>query len=399
MKWRLIHQWLRQRLTLRLRLALGVSALLLAVNVGLALFINAALAVAVPSSTQVMVFPIPLPADEIGRTTPSPPVRPVEVTPQAPLAALSSQAPLAPERILQQARGISMIGLGLAAVLGGITAYWLSGHALRPVGDLVRAVQQINADTLGHHLAFEGPQDELKALADAFNTMLNRLQRAFEQQSRFVADAAHELRTPLATMRANLEVILADAQAGLEDYREASTAQERSLTRLERLVDDLLLLAQGERGIAKGEVALGPLVEEVLLNLTPLAAERQVALRFSGSQELILYGNEPLLARALSNLVENGIHYNRPAGEVNVILSQEGAWAVIKVADTGIGIPPEEQRHIFERFYRADRSRSRHKGAGLGLSIVAHIVHLHAGTIQVESTPGVGSTFTMRLPL
>jgi signal transduction histidine kinase len=183
-----------------------------------------------------------------------------------------------------------MIGLGLAAVIGGITAYWLAGRALRPVGDLVWAVQQINADTLSHHLAFEGPQDELKALADAFNTMLNRLQRAFEQQSRFVADAAHELRTPLATMRANLEVIFADAQARLEDYREASTVQERSLTPLERLVDDLLLLAQGERGIAKGEVALGPLVEEVLLNLTPLAAERQVALRFSGSRELILLG-------------------------------------------------------------------------------------------------------------
>ena len=285
------------------------------------------------------------------------------------------------------------------SVLGGIGAYWLAGHMLRPLRQISQTAQRISADTLNTRLALDGPEDELKELADAFDAMLDRLERVFEQQGRFVADVAHELRTPLTTLRTNLEIVHADPNATLEDYREMATTLERALTWLERLVADLLLLAQEETEVVREEVALGPLLEDVLLDFKSLADEHQVTLRLGGEIEMLVRGDEPLLVRAFSNLIENGIRYNRLGGEVEVTLKQVDGWAVINVADTGVGISPEEQVHIFDRFYRVDRSRARHKGGtGLGLAIVTYLVQRHGGTVQVESTPGVGSTFTVRLP-
>jgi two-component system sensor histidine kinase ArlS len=301
---------------------------------------------------------------------------------------------------LRQVLLISVIGVALAVGLGSVGAYWLAGQALRPVRDLSRTIRRINAKELDARIALEGPDDEIRALAGAFDNVLARLERAFEQQDRFVGDAAHELRTPLTTLRTNLDVVCADPDATLDDYREMSLALERTLTRLERLVADLLLLARDEKLMTRGEVSLGPLLEEVQLDLDPLADERQVSLRLNGEVGITVRGDGRLLATAFANLVENGIRYNYPGGEVVVHLQREERWAVVSVTDTGVGISEEDQAHIFNRFYRADRSRSQHRGgAGLGLSIVTHVVEQHGGQVQVESGPGVGSTFTVRLPL
>lgn len=229
--------------------------------------------------------------------------------------------------------------------------------------------------------------------------MMERLERAFEQQSRFAADAAHELRTPLASLRTNLEVVRSDPHATLADYREMASALERALERLERLVDDLLLLARGEKDVRAEPVYLEVLIGNVIQELEPLAQSHKVSLHHKVADEVILEADPLLLARAISNLVENGIRYNHPGGSVTVTGRREEKSVVVSVEDTGTGIPPEEQAHIFDRFYRVDRSRARHRGgSGLGLSIAAHIVQLHGGHIQVASTPGAGSTFTIWLP-
>ncbi|MCL0099147.1 HAMP domain-containing protein, partial [Dehalococcoidia bacterium] len=213
---------------------------------------------------------------------------------------------------------ISLIGLGLILSLGGVGSYWLAGRALRPIQQLAQAASEIDAKRLDTRLNLTGPEDELTQLAATFDAMMDRLEAAFEQQGRFVADAAHELRTPLATLRASLDVVRADPNATIEDYQSMSAAVEHALTRLQRLVDDLLLLATEEHIPPDSAIAIEPILEEVMLDLKPLASEQSVSLRLTGASDLMARGDATLLARVFQNLIENGIRYNREGGEVVV---------------------------------------------------------------------------------
>jgi len=396
---RSIRHWVERRLTLRLRLALWSAALLLGVSLALVVFINSIAQMAVPRAVVVPLLaspPSPHPAGS-GQLTPVPFEAPV-VAPGVVVKGITVHQ--VQRATLRQVLLISVVGVVLMIGLGSVGAYWQAGQALRPVRELSRAVSQIDVGALDKRLAFQGPDDEIKVLAEAFDALLDRLERAFDQQSRFASDAAHELRTPLATLRTNLEIIQANPEAMPDDYVQMSATLERTLTRLEHLVANLLLLTRDEQHLAREALFLWPLLEEVLLEMKPLADVHSVGLRLDGQTEVVVNGDGPLLASAFGNLIENGIYYNHPGGAVTVTLGQEGRWAVVTVADSGIGISEEEQAHIFDRFYRADHSRSRYRdGAGLGLSLVAHIVQLHGGEVQVESTPGVGSTFTIRLPM
>lgn len=387
-------------LTLRRRLALWAFGLLLVLGLSLTAYINIMVPIRVPQAISevitVELVPTPHPVNEpLLPTAPLPPL----ALPSEP----QEVAPLSVEQIqgiaLREVRLISLIGVGVFALLGAVGAYWIAQQALRPVKHLTCRVREIGAETLDRRLALEGPPDEVKELADAFDHMLERLEQAFEQQSRFVADAAHELRTPLATLRANLEVIRQDPNATLSDYSEMAGVLERTLSRMERLVEDLLLLAKGEKDIHREVINLEVLLSEAVDEMRPLAQTHHVTLSLEGTGELAVRADASLLIRAVANLVENGIRYNRPGGSVTVAAYREDEDIVIRVMDTGVGIPPEDLPHIFERFYRVDRSRARHRGgAGLGLSITARIVELHGGRIEVESTLGLGSTFTIRLP-
>lgn len=386
--------WLRKkrRLPLRIRLALWSGLLVLLLSFVLLLFVN---------WVAISAFP------RIVRGNLAPQIRAAYLQ-QAnntahPLALrkhnLHITNPLE-DALLLELRSISLIGLGLVTLTGGVSAYFVAGFTLRPVRNVSKAAQRISANTLNTRLALDGPRDEVKELADTFDAMLGRLEQTFDQQSRFVGDVAHELRTPLASLRTNLEVVTADECATLDDYREMADAQERALTRLEGVVADLLILAKSEQPLAHTSVSLVSLLEEVISDLEQKASERDVTLRLVSAPEIVLPGNESLLARVFSNLIENGINYNVSGGEVFVTLDRKECWAVINISDTGPGIASEVQPHIFDRFYRADGSRSRHTGgAGLGLSIVTAIVQQHGGQVGVTSAPDMGSTFTVLLPL
>ena len=394
-KWRTARQ-----ISLRLRLALWSGGLLLLGSVGLVLFIDLATPKIRPPGTAIII-PRTVTANSSDAQTSihtvATSIHTVAIGRGEDQTTASTINPSSdPQQITTyQIRLASFLGLGLVIVLGGIGAYWLAGRTLLPVRAVSRAAQQIGPANLDTRLALEGPDDEVRDLAIAFDGMLDRLQRSFGQQERFVADAAHELRTPLATLRTTIDVVRAQPNiAG--DQRALTDTFERQLTRIERLVADLLLLAREDAPLIREELIIGVLLDEVVSQLQPIAADCGIALSpATGAIETVVAGDEPLLARVFANLVENALR----CGAVMLTVTAEGTWLSVAVADTGIGIPPEDQEHIFDRFFRSDRSRARHRGgAGLGLAIVADVVRRHNGRITLESYLGRGSTFTVTLP-
>ncbi len=208
------------------------------------------------------------------------------------------------------------------------------------------------------------------------------------------------MRTPLAILRTNLEVVRSDPGATIRDYRDMSATLDRTLARLERLTSDLLTLSRGEGPIDAAPVPLEHLVQGIISDLQPLALTSQILLRQDLVRNVTVGGDEELLRRAVGNVIENGIRYNRPGGEVAIGMRPEELRAVISVADTGIGIPKESQARVFEPFHRVGQARDRRRGgAGLGLAMTNEIVRRHGGTIRLESCPDEGSTFTIALPL
>jgi signal transduction histidine kinase len=384
-------------LTLHWRLTLWTTGLLLVMGTGLVVLINSLAVTRLPQAVQVYILEETAVPEEASMqvTTPGPEITPMHDDLEEVLTVERYQ-----EITIRELRVVSLIGVGFFTLIGAVGAYWITRQGLHPVRRLSRMVQQVRAETLDQRLSIEGPQDEVKELAEAFDEMLARLERSFEVQSRFIGDAAHELRTPLATLRTNLEVIQLDPNATLEDYRQVGIVLERSVAKLERLVEDLLLLTSGDEEMELEPTELGILLAEVVHDYQSFAQSYQVELNLEVENELVLPICTPLFARAVSNLIENGVRYNQPGGSVDIILRLKASNALINIKDTGVGIPAEDLPYIFDRFYRLDRSRSRHKGgAGLGLSITAHIVRLHGGQIEVKSSPGRGSTFSIRLPI
>lgn len=382
-------------LTLSQRLMLWVALLLILLGFGEAWLISRLTDIRVPQKIETVV----LAATTLPPTGSSDAVS-TELAPVPSAEQPPASTDVLQETVLSEVRLISLVMAGMFAVIGVLGAYVISRTALRPLKSLSQTVKDIQADSLDQRLSLKGPEDEVKELADSFDRMLARLERAFDQQGEFVADAAHELRTPLATLRTQLEVIQQDSNATLSDYREMGATLIMMLDRLDRLTEDLLLLAKGEKQITREPVNLEVLLTEVIHELTPLAQASQVRLRLQMTEEIVLPADSRLLSRAVSNLVENGIRYNHPGGTVTVQADFQGNRLAIRVEDTGIGITESDLALIFERFYRVDRARDRNRGgSGLGLAISDHIVQLHGGEIRVSSTPGEGSSFTLWLPV
>jgi signal transduction histidine kinase len=296
-------------------------------------------------------------------------------------------------------------GLLVLVVVGAVgvaAAYFLAGRVLRPLQQITSAAQRLSAEQLDARIALPGPEDELKRLADTFDAMLDRLQASFEAQRRFVADASHELRTPLAVMRTEVDVALADPEAGVEDLRAAALVVRDATMRADRLVDSLLLLARSDRLSVDGL----PVTERVeLSDMCALAAsavqaeaeQRRIVVTSSYAPAPVL-GDRGLLERLAGNLVENGVRHNVDGGWVRVDTGTVDDRSRLQVMSTGPVVDPTELPRLFEPFRRSGTARTSRRGAGLGLSIVRAVATVHGGTVTAEARPGGGLTVTVDLP-
>ena len=301
---------------------------------------------------------------------------------------------------LARLRYFSILGFFSLALGGVAIGSYAADRALRPITDMAAVARRIGSHNLKERIALEGADDELKQLADSFDDMVDRLDTAFVQQRQFVADASHELRTPLTALQLTIDGVRSDPSATETDYREVAEAAAATTARMRRLVEDLLALAERDQPPPHTMVALSSLAESVVDEMEPLAAQRGISVGSAVPGSAVAFGDQLSLRRALTNLVENAIRYNRAGGHVMVeaAAAPPGHVAVV-VRDDGIGIPPEGLPHVFDRFYRVDKSRSRAEGgSGLGLSIVAKIAREHGGHVDVESEVGKGTRFVITLP-
>jgi two-component system OmpR family sensor kinase len=301
---------------------------------------------------------------------------------------------------LQSLRRTLAIALPLLILLAGAGGYVLTRRGLAPLGSMAEQAKRITSQNLDARLEIGRAAEELSLLSDSFNELLSRLDQSFDTMRRFVQDASHELRTPLAVIRGEADVTLSRERSAVE-YRESLATILQEAQRLSRLVDDLLNLARADAGRVQlriEELYLNDLLAECCRSVQPLAAARQIELTCRCAGDVPFRGDEGLLRRMVINLLDNAVRYTPPGGKVCATLETQGADARIQIADTGIGIAPEATRRVFERFYRADESRSRQQdGFGLGLSIVKWIAESHHGAVELTSQPGAGSTFTVHL--
>jgi len=288
-----------------------------------------------------------------------------------------------------------LLALALAAISGGA----LVRNALSPVSQLVRTARSIEASSdLTRRVGYKGPLDEIGELATTFDHMIEHLDQVFQSQKDFVADASHELRGPLTVIRGNLDLLRRNLSE--EDRGESVRAIQQETARMVKIVDDLLLLAevQSTQPAQEQEVALKEIVLEEASRARTLAGKQEIVI---GRQEdLVITGDTQRLKQLLANLVDNAIKATSEQGTITLSLFKDGEWARLEVADTGIGINPEHLTHLFDRFYRVDKARSRVSGGtGLGLAIVKGIAEQHGGKVSATSEPGKGSTFSVWLKL
>ena len=304
--------------------------------------------------------------------------------------------------ILFDALGILLVVI----VAGSCVAYFLIGHYTKPVQQLSAHMKEISPNTLSDSIEIEGGGEEIQELVKSLNQMTEQLDEAFAMQRRFSASAAHELRTPIAVLRTKLDVFK-KKEREQHEYDELVTTMETYIDRLSSIITDLLEFAEtSELGEAE-DVSLDSVIKTVVDDLESVAQNNMVNVQVniqskaqSETQTFTVKGNTNLLYRALYNLVENAIRYNNEEGSVNITLETRGQEGVIIIADTGVGIAPEQRELVFEPFYRVNKSRSREfGGAGIGLSLVKTILKRHGASITVSENNPQGSVFTIRIPL
>ncbi len=286
----------------------------------------------------------------------------------------------------------------VVTLLSAAIAYFVTGRALKPLGQLSRQTEKINQDSIATLRLDENAVREFQQLSRSVNRMLDRLAQSFDLQRQFAGNAAHELRTPLAILQTKLELFAEEHPDMDAETAELIGALLEQLGRLTSLVRTLLEMSNLLSVSRSDRIALAPLADEILADLAPLAQQNGVSLR-AKCDDVCMVGSDALIYRLLFNLVENGIKYNRPGGSVTVSIHREEAMAVLHVSDTGMGIPPEYRDSVFQPFFRIDKSRSRKMGGvGLGLALVREIAVLHGGSVAVESSSDRGTTFGVTLP-
>jgi len=332
-------------------------------------------------------------------------VRRVNISPSnIPYIILVNQ-PLDPvEDELDLLRKILYYAVPLTLLVIGVGGWFLARQSLAPVVAMARSARQIGAESLDRQLPVSNPRDELGQLATTFNELLTRLSAAFAQQRRFMADASHELRTPLSVMNTAASVTLKKEHREEEEYREALQMMAEQTRRLSRIVKDMFILARADAGrypLQKRTLYLNDLLEEVARAGSMLASDKGVTVELTNLPEAAFHGDEDLLRQMILNLTDNAVKFTPPGGVVRLGLTRQAHEYRLSVSDTGPGIPAEARPHLFERFYRADKSRSRSEdgGAGLGLAISRWIAQAHEGDLELADSTRTGATFVARLPV
>ncbi|CAM5233365.1 two-component sensor histidine kinase [Streptomyces spiroverticillatus] len=386
------------RLPFRARLTVAFSGLFLLAGVGLLAFV--VLLARYGTNQQVQGISVTygdlpsgqVPPSESLHPTGSDPVRepPGDV---AMIQKIDQTVQAVQDTALRQMVLWSAVGLLVMAVLAGLLGRWLAGRALRPVVSMTEAARRISEQNLHQRLALTGPDDELHRLADTFDTMLDRLEKSFESQRRFVANASHELKTPLAVQRTTLQVGLADPLPDeLADVREDLLTANREA---EQLVNALLLLARSDRGLERTEpVDLAATARAATADVAPLAAGTGLHVDIEAHTPSTVSGDPVLLRHLLTNLIRNAVQYNRPGGHVLVRIDS----STVTVTNTGPHVPAHRVPDLFEPFRRLDGDRTATTGHGLGLSIAASIAEAHHATLTAQPGPEGGLTLTLRFP-
>ena len=285
----------------------------------------------------------------------------------------------------------------VVTLLSGILAYFVSGRALKPLRSFASQVEKVQLNNLADMRINEDVLPEFRQLSHSFNQMLERLNNAFAAQRQFIGNAAHELRTPLALMQAQLELFSAEHPDVLPETAEFLSLLQEQTERLAQMTKTLLEMSDLQTVARTDQIQLGPMIEEIFADLAPLAEKNDITLERKGDGAMT--GNDTLIYRMLFNLTENAIKYDRPGGAVRISISQEEKRLLIRITDTGCGIPKEYQQSIFQPFFRVDKSRSReYGGAGLGLSLAWEIANLHGGSVWVEKSTEEGTAIAVEVP-
>lgn len=283
-------------------------------------------------------------------------------------------------------------------IVSAAIAYFVSGQALKPLRKLSQQAEKIDQDSISDIRLNEDTVKEFRQLSVSVNLMLDRLSESFATQRQFSGNAAHELRTPLAIMQTKLELFAAEHKNLEGDTAELVRSQAEQLDRLSKLVHTLLEMSNLSSAPRSDRIELAPLVEEIITDLTPLASQNDITME-QDCDNVVITGSDALIYRLVFNLIENAVKYNRRGGSVSVSVHKENSDVVVRVSDTGCGIPEEYRESIFQPFFRVDKSRSRQMGGvGLGLALVHEIAVLHGGSVRAEPGNKVGTVFIVTLP-
>lgn len=302
------------------------------------------------------------------------------------------------ETLRQQGQIFILLFTVVMTVIAVVVAFRMT----RPFKQITRSIEHVTEGYMDEAVSIKG-FTELKSISDAFNKMLRRLKHLEDSRQQFVSNVSHELKTPITSIKVLSDSLLMQEDAPAETYREFLVDISQEIDRENKIINDLLSLVKSDRKAAElniTEVNINELLEQNLKRLRPIAEVRGIELIYESFRQVTAEIDEVKLTLAISNLIENAIKYNHDDGWVRVSLNADHQYFYVKVEDSGVGIPEEEQEHIFERFYRVDKARSRETGGtGLGLSITKNVILMHRGNLKVYSKTGEGSTFTMRIPL
>jgi heavy metal sensor kinase len=305
------------------------------------------------------------------------------------------------ERIFHYMISFFVVGTLASVLIASVVGWFLAVKALKPVDEITKMARRLGAESLDERLSIKGPADEIGRLADTFNEMIARLERSFNQVRQFTADASHELKTPLTVLKGEMEVALRSG-ATVEELREVLMSSLEETDRMSYIVKNLLDLARADVEAVKRDVQLDKVLAERFEHFRKKAVTEGIELDIRENRPVVVSGDPVRLNQLIYNLIDNAFKYTPRGGRVELFLAESRGEAILKVKDTGVGIEKQDLPYIFDRFFRVDKARTTREGViggvGLGLSICKEIVDSHGGKIEVQSSPGKGSTFTVRLP-